>query len=627
MEYFLKWCENLLLSRCILWLLRRITPVNVLLTVYLQGSKERISNVTEGVLTARQPSEEEGTIRMDEAISQQVELWKANLTNKELIDELDELVNSGDESAVEDAFYRTLSFGTAGLRGIIGVGTNRMNIHTVGQATQGLADYLNQSTDGHKPSVAISYDSRINSQLFMRTAASVLAANGIEAHVYPRLEPTPALSFAVRHLGCDAGINITASHNPAKYNGYKVYGSDGCQITSTAAAAIQECISLVDIFNGVSTVDFQEALEDGRIAYIPEETITSFVNAVHDQSVEPAGEDGDVCVVYTPLNGTGLECVTKILDKIGVTDVHLVESQKDPDGTFPTCPRPNPEIREALAEGIKICEQVHPDLLLATDPDADRVGVAVENDGEYVLLTGNEVGVLLLDYLCRERQAQDIMPKDPIAVTTIVSTDMVEPVAQKYGVSVKRVLTGFKYIGEQIGILERYCQEDRFVFGFEESYGYLAGSHVRDKDAIVASMLIVQMARYYRKRGKNLVQAMRDLYQEFGYYVNQTLNFEFEGAEGSRKMASIMESLRGNSPESIGGYPVVQTIDYLPGINGLPSANVLEYRLEGGCKAIVRPSGTEPKIKVYVFANGKTRESAEAARDAIAHAASGLLGL
>lgn len=564
---------------------------------------------------------------MDEAISQQVERWKANLTDETLIGELDQMLASNDQTALEDAFYQTLSFGTAGLRGIIGVGTNRMNIHTVGQATQGLADYLNQSTEGHNPSVAISYDSRINSDVFTRTAASVLAANGVEVHVYPRLEPTPALSFAVRHLGCDAGINITASHNPAQYNGYKVYGSDGCQITSTMAAAIQECITLVDVFQDVRSMDFDAALEEGRIAYIPEETITAFINAVHEQSVEPAGETGDVCVVYTPLNGTGLECVTKILDKIGVTDVHVVESQKNPDGTFPTCPRPNPEIRQALEEGIKVCEEVHPDLLLATDPDADRVGIAVKDGDDYTLLTGNEVGVLLLDYVCRERVAQGRMPADPLAITTIVSSDMVEPVAAKYGVAVKRVLTGFKYIGEQIGVLERYCQEDRFVFGFEESYGYLAGSHVRDKDAIVASMLIVQMARYYRKRGKNLAQAMRDLYVEFGFYANTTLNFELEGAEGQRKMDAIMQGLRQNPPAAFDGHAVEQVLDYEPGLNGLPSANVLEYRLAGGYKAIVRPSGTEPKIKVYVFANGATPLAAQGIRDEIAGAAAGVLGL
>ncbi|MGI6591510.1 MAG: phospho-sugar mutase [Eggerthellaceae bacterium] len=562
---------------------------------------------------------------MEERIRQQVEEWKEHLIDQALIEELDTLLAQDDESDLIDAFYRTLSFGTAGLRGIMGVGTNRMNIYTVGQATQGLADYLNQSTQDHRPSVAISFDSRLNSALFSQTAASVLAANGIEVHIYPRLEPTPALSFAVRHLGCDAGINITASHNPAEYNGYKVYGSDGCQITEKAAEAISECISLVNLFDGVNAVDFNTALEDGRISLIPEETITAFINAVHAQSVEPDDEDGEVRVVYTPLNGTGLECVTKIFDKIGVTDVHLVESQKDPDGHFPTCPRPNPEIRQALEEGIKVCEQVHPDLLLATDPDADRVGIAVKNDADYVLLTGNEVGSLLLDYLCRERIAHGIMPQEPIAVTTIVSSDMVEPIAEKYGVTVKRVLTGFKYIGEQIGILEKYCQEDRFIFGFEESYGYLAGSHVRDKDAIVASMLIVQMARYYRKSGMNLVQAMQKLYEEFGFYVNRTMNFQFDGFEGQQQMKSIMEGLRASAPASIGGYPVTQVLDYLNGVGDLPSSNVLEFRIEGDYKVVIRPSGTEPKIKVYVFSHGVTRDESQAVLEELADAAKGLV--
>lgn len=562
---------------------------------------------------------------MDKEIAQQVEGWKSHLADQTLIQELDTLLTQDNEADLIDAFYRTLSFGTAGLRGIMGVGTNRMNIHTVGQATQGLADYLNQTTQDHRPSVAISFDSRLNSPLFSQTAASVLAANGIEVHLFPRLEPTPALSFAVRHLGCDAGINVTASHNPAEYNGYKVYGSDGCQITEKAAAAIQECISLVDVFDGVNTVDFNTALNDGRISLIPEETITAFINAVHSQSVEPDDEDGDVRVVYTPLNGTGLECVTKIMNKIGVTDVHLVDSQKDPDGHFPTCPRPNPEIAEALAEGMKVCDEVHPDLLLATDPDADRVGIAVKDNDEYVLLTGNEVGVLLLDYLCRERIAHGMMPADPVAVTTIVSSDMVEPVAKKYGVSVERVLTGFKYIGKQIGVLERYCQEDRFIFGYEESYGYLAGSHVRDKDAIVASMLIVQMARFYRKQGMNLVQAMNALYEEFGFYINKTVNLEFTGFEGQQKMQELMDGLRAHPPVTIGEYAVEQVLDYEAGVGDLPASNVLEFQLAGNFKVIVRPSGTEPKIKVYLFAHGDTKDHAQTILTELSEAATALV--
>ena len=407
---------------------------------------------------------------------------------------------------------------------MLGAGTNRMNVYTVGQATQGLCDYLNaHKAEGTTPSVAICYDSRNKGELFARETAAMLAGNGVRAYIYPRLEPTPALSFAVRHLGCDAGVNVTASHNPAKYNGYKVYGPDGCQIASEMADEIQATIQKTDAFDDVKKADFDEAMAAGMIKWISDETLEAFLDAVQAQSVTAAGDDAaQLKLVYTPLNGTGLETVTKILNRIGIDDITVVPEQAMPDGNFPTCPYPNPEMLEALQKGIDLCEQVHPDLLLATDPDTDRVGTAVKNGDEYLLPSGNEMGVLLLDYIGRVRTAEGTMPENPVAVTTIVSTDMVDAVAAKYGIEVRRVLTGFKYIGGVIADLEAEGHPERFVFGFEESYGYLAGTHARDKDAVVASMLICQMARYYRARGKNLAEALEDLYQEHGYYRNKT---------------------------------------------------------------------------------------------------------
>ena len=538
-----------------------------------------------------------------------------------------------DSDALNDAFYRELSFGTAGLRGVLGLGSNRMNIYTVARATQGLATYLNENFD--KPEVAICRDSRNMGEVFMQTAAGVLAANGIKAHLYPRIEPTPALSFAVRDLGCSAGINITASHNPAQYNGYKVYGSDGCQITSEAACAIQNAIDQTDTFNGVRKMSFDEALSQGLAQWIGEDTLDRFLSAVHSQSLDSC-EDGELSVVYTPLNGTGLECVTRILKKINVTDVTVVSEQADPDGNFPTCPYPNPEIREALEKGLELCDNVHPDLLLATDPDADRVGIAVPHDGEYVLLSGNEVGILLLDYICKMRQTRGEDLADKVAVTTIVSSTMVDALAGELGFELRRTLTGFKYIGEQIGMLELAKAENRFIFGFEESYGYLAGSHVRDKDAIVASMLICQMARWHRSQGRDLVDAMEGLYQHYGFYVNKTISKSYPGADGAQKMLDITSSLRESAPSEIAGMSVERIVDYLqsakmPIIGGacdcdvtgacatkdsgssqvLPSADVIEFVLEDGNKIIVRPSGTEPKIKSYLFAKGSTRDEAE----------------
>ena len=552
------------------------------------------------------------------------DLWCKKVTDPELCADLRAMGESGNEEAIEDAFYRNLEFGTAGLRGVLGAGTNRMNIHTVGQATQGVADYINsQKGEGEPGTVAICYDSRINSELFAHTAASVLAGNGIKSYVYPRLQPTPALSFATRFLGCAIGINVTASHNPAKYNGYKVYGPDGCQIASSIADAITEAISQVDMFDDVKTMPFAQAEEAGLANFIGEEVLDAFLDAVYEQHVEQ--EESDLRVVYTPLNGTGLECVTRILKRIGVTDVHVVPEQEKPDGNFPTCPYPNPEIREALECGIALCEQVHPDLLLATDPDCDRVGTAVKDGDDYQLLSGNEVGVLLLDFICRMRKANGTLPEAPVAVTTIVSTSLADAVAAKYGVEMRRVLTGFKYIGGVIAELEQAGAPERFVFGFEESYGYLAGTHARDKDAVVASMLICQMARYYRTQGKNLYQAMQDIYREFGFHHNRTLSYAFEGAAGAQAMASIMAGFRESQPAEIAGLKVLGFLDYQQGVGGLPSANVLQFDLEKGNKVIVRPSGTEPKVKVYLFTVGASAEEAVATGDALAKQMSGYM--
>ncbi len=552
------------------------------------------------------------------------DLWCKKVSDPELCDDLRAMGESGDGSAIEDAFYRNLEFGTAGLRGVLGAGTNRMNIHTVGQATQGVADYINsQKGEGEPGTVAICYDSRINSELFAHTAASVLAANGIKSYVYPRLQPTPALSFATRYLGCAIGINVTASHNPAKYNGYKVYGPDGCQIASSIADAITEAISRVDMFDDVKTMPFAQAEEAGLANFIGEDVLDAFLDAVYEQHIDQ--EESDLRVVYTPLNGTGLECVTRILKRIGVTDVHVVPEQKKPDGNFPTCPYPNPEIREALECGIALCEQVHPDLLLATDPDCDRVGTAVKDGDDYQLLSGNEVGVLLLDFVCRMRKENGTLPEAPVAVTTIVSTSLADAVAAKYGVQMRRVLTGFKYIGGVIAELEQAGAPERFVFGFEESYGYLAGTHARDKDAVVASMLICQMARYYRTRGKNLYQAMQDIYREFGFHHNRTLSFAFEGAAGAQAMANIMAGFRESQPAEIAGLKVQAFLDYQEGVGGLPSANVLQFDLENGNKVIVRPSGTEPKVKVYLFTVGASAEEAVATGDALAKQMSGYM--
>ncbi len=560
----------------------------------------------------------------------ELERWIANVSDEELAAELAEMkkaADAGDDSAAVDAFFQDLAFGTAGLRGTLGAGTNRMNIYTVGRATQGFADYLNANFEN--PSVAIARDSRNKGELFVQVTASILAANGIVAHVYPKISPVPTLSFAVRDLGCSGGICMTASHNPAAYNGYKAYGPDGCQITSEAAKAISASIANTDAFSGVKTMGFDEAVASGMVKWIDDAVLERYYDAVLSKSVSSLSAEqvaeAPLKLVYTPLNGTGLIPVTTVLERAGITDITVVPEQREPNGDFPTCPYPNPEIREAMQKGIDLCEEVHPDLLLATDPDADRVGVACKDGDDYTLLTGNEMGVLLLDYIARMRSERGEDLSDKVAVTTIVSSAMVDALAAEYGFELRRCLTGFKYIGDIITELSDAGQVDRFIFGFEESYGYLSGDHVRDKDAVNASLLICQMAQDYKLRGMNLAQAMRALYEKHGWWLNRTASVSFPGAAGAETMRGIMAKLREQAPSELAGRAVEAVVDYEGGVNGLPSANVVEFDVEGGNKVIVRPSGTEPKIKLYVFAKDADRAAADALLDALEAAGRELL--
>lgn len=547
-------------------------------------------------------------------INELYSLWCSNATDdSDLTNELSAIKN--DSEGISDRFYRELEFGTGGLRGVIGAGTNRMNIYTVRRATQGFADYINEAFEN--PSVAVSYDSRIKSDVFAKATAGVFAANGIKVYIYSELMPTPALSFAVRELGCQAGVMITASHNPSKYNGYKAYGEDGCQLNLESAEKVIKKINALDIFKDVKYMEFDEGLKEGKISYIEQNTIDEYYKNVLAQGINTnLVADSGLKIVYTPLNGTGNKPVRTILDKIGVKNVTVVPEQENPDGNFTTCPYPNPEIREALDLGLKLCNEVKPDLLLATDPDCDRVGIAVpDENGEYVLISGNEVGALLLEYICSERTRLGTMPDKPVAVKTIVTTDIVRKIAEKYNVELIDVLTGFKFIGEQIAILEKNNEENRYVFGFEESYGYLAGTYVRDKDAVIASMLICEMAAFYRTKGISLLQARENMYKAYGVYVHSQQSFTFEGAVGMEKMNSIMSQLRENHPSSIGGLNLTDFEDYLSSkatnvITGktetinLPKSNVLAFRLENNASVIIRPSGTEPKIKAYYTTTG-----------------------
>ena len=544
---------------------------------------------------------------------------QAQLEDPALTKELAQI--AGDDDQIKERFAVALKFGTAGLRGVLGVGTNRMNIYVVRQATQGLANWV--KTQGGNQLVAISYDSRINSDVFAKEAAKVLAANGIKVRIYDALMPVPALSFATRYYGANAGIMITASHNPAKYNGYKAYGPDGCQMTDDAAAVVYAEIQKTDVLAGAKLVSFEEGLASGMIQYVEDACKEALYDAIKARSVRPGlCKTAGLKLVYSPLNGSGLVPVTRVLHDIGITDITIVPEQQYPDGNFPTCPYPNPEIFEALRLGLELAKKSGADLMLATDPDADRVGIAIKcPDGSYELVSGNEVGVLLLDYICQGRIENGTMPKNPVAVKSIVSTPLADAVAKSYGVEMRNVLTGFKWIGDQIARLEKAGEVDRFIFGFEESYGYLAGPYVRDKDAIIGSMLICEMAAYYRSIGSSIKERLEAIYAKFGRYLNKVDSFEFPGLSGMDKMAAIMDSLRKDPPAEIGGYKVTKVTDYEKSEEtGLPAANVLIYALEGGATVVVRPSGTEPKIKTYFTTLGKDLAEAQAQKDKLAEA-------
>ena len=563
--------------------------------------------------------------------------WLENaVEDADLIAELESI--KGNEEEIHERFYKSLTFGTAGLRGVLGAGTNRMNIYVVRQATQGLANYILQKYG--KGAVAISHDSRIKADLFMLEAARVLAGNGIKVYITSELQPTPVLSYLVRYFKCQAGIMVTASHNPAKYNGYKAYGEDGCQMTDVAAGIVYDEICKLDMFKDVKVADFDEALKSGLIEYVCEDVYDTYLEKVMEQQVNPGICKGaDLKVVYTPLNGAGNKLVRKVLNKIGVEEITVVPEQELPDGNFTTCPYPNPEIKEALQKGIELCEKVQPDLLLATDPDADRVGIAVKDyDGSYRLISGNEDGIMLTDYILSSRKANGTLPEKPVLVKTIVTTKLINKLCEKYGCELKNVLTGFKYIGEIILNLEKTGEENRYVFGFEESYGYLAGTYVRDKDAVVASMLVCEMAAFFKKQGKSLAQVIDSLYEEFGYYLNHTSAFEFEGAAGMEKMNNIMAEIRENLPTEIDGRKVVKVSDYLLKYEldtatgtktaiDLPTSNVISFALEGDNEVIIRPSGTEPKIKTYITAVGKNFDDAESIKDSLVEASKKLLGI
>ena len=560
--------------------------------------------------------------------------WLEEVTDPELSAELLSIRN--EEKEVHERFYRSLEFGTGGLRGELGAGTNRMNIYTVRQATQGFAAYL--LTQDEKPSAAISYDSRHQSDVFARETARVLAANGIKVYLYPHLMPTPALSFAVLDRHCTGGVMVTASHNPARYNGYKAYAADGAQISGHVAAAVSEEIEKTDIFRDVKLADFEEALADGRIEYIGDALIERYYAAVMAQALRPElGKAAGLRLVYTPLNGSGLVPVMTVLKRMGHTDITVVPEQEQPNGDFPTCPYPNPEILEAMQLGLNLCEKLGADLLLATDPDSDRVGTAVLQNGTPRLISGNEMGVLLLDYICRTRLELHKMPENPVAVRSIVSTTMTDAIAAHYGVEMRQVLTGFKYIGEQIAHLEAEGHPERFIFGFEESYGYLAGGYVRDKDAVVASMLICEMAAWYKGRGKNLGEALDDLYAQYGFYFNKVDSYTFPGSDGMAKMAALMETLRTELPIAIAGRPVTGHTDYEAGKRyedgegetptGLPTSNVMAFRLGKEGSLVARPSGTEPKLKFYYSLRAADRPTAEKAYGEIKASVEDWLGL
>ncbi|RRF94371.1 MAG: phospho-sugar mutase [Coriobacteriaceae bacterium] len=547
---------------------------------------------------------------ISEEIREEYQRWCQKATiDADLILELMNL----DEAGIEDAFYRDLAFGTGGLRGTIGAGTNRMNVYTVAKATQGLSNYLLHKY-GTTASVVIGYDSRIKSDVFAKIAASVFSSNHISVHIWPKLNPVPTVSYATRYLHTSAGVMITASHNPSKYNGYKVYGDDGCQITTEAATEILKEIEAIDVFD----VQIPEFNVEGNITYIPDEVLTSFIEEVRKQSVVKEEIDRNVAIVYSPLNGTGLIPVTRTLKESGFTNITVVKEQEQPDGNFPTCPYPNPEIREAMQLGLEYCKKVGADLMLATDPDCDRCGIAVRNsEGEYQLLTGNETGLLLLDFICSQRIKNGTMPENPVMIKTIVTSDMGKQIADHYGVRTIDVLTGFKFIGEQIGLLEKQGHVDDYIFGFEESYGYLTGGYVRDKDAVDAAFMICEMFAYYKTHGISLLDKLDDLYRTYGYRLNTLHSYEFDGSVGFEKMQEIMKKFHQGMTE-LGGRQVENTLDYSQGLDGLPKSDVLKYLIEGNSSVVVRPSGTEPKLKVYISISANSMETAKAEEQKIA---------
>ncbi len=567
-------------------------------------------------------------------IKEKYELWLKNaVKDPDLIKELEKI--KGDENAVNDAFYTDLEFGTAGLRGVIGAGCNRMNVYTVAQATQGLAQYVLSQSD--KPSVAIAYDSRIKSDLFARTTAEVFAANGVKVYIYKELMPTPMLSFAIRYLKCDAGVVVTASHNPSKYNGYKAYDETGCQLGPEAADYVLNIMQSVDIFTGVKTSDFDEGLKSGIIEYIGEDVINAFLDRVESSRASKNMDLSNLKIIYTPLNGTGNKPVRRILDRIGIKNIEVVKKQENPDGNFPTVPYPNPEIKQVFEIALEMAKSYKPDILLATDPDCDRVGIAVNVNGNYELFSGNDVGVLLLYYMLSVKKETGKLPKNPVAVTTIVSTGMCKKIAADFGCKLIETLTGFKFIGEQITELAKTNEQDRYILGFEESYGYLAGSYVRDKDAVTASMLICEMTAYYKSKGKNLKQVLFELYEKYGYFFCAQKSFTCEGQSGIEKIKAITEELRANPPAEIAGSKVAVIKDIKTSVCknlktneetkiNLPKSNVLCYYLEDGDSLIVRPSGTEPKIKIYIGAVSDSCEKAEKRREEIIAAGTKLLG-
>ena len=527
----------------------------------------------------------------------------------------------GNDEEIKDRFAVSLKFGTAGLRGVLGAGTNRMNIYVVRQATQGLANWVKKQ--GGSQTVAISFDTRLKSDVFSKTAAGVLAANGIKVRIYDAAMPVPALSFATRYYKCNAGIMVTASHNPSKYNGYKAYGPDGCQMTDDAAAIVYDEIQKTDVLTGAKTMSFAQGVEEGLIRFVDDGCKKAFYDTIESRQVRPGlAKTSGLKLVYSPLNGSGLVPVTQVLKDIGINDITIVPEQEYPNGYFTTCSYPNPEIYEALEAGLKLAEKCDADLMLATDPDADRVGIAMKcPDGSYELVSGNEMGVLLLDYICAGRIEKGTMPKNPVAVMSLVSTPLADAVAKNYGVELRKVLTGFKWIGDQILHLEEAGQEERFIFGFEESYGYLSGSYVRDKDAVVASMLICEMAAYYRSIGSSIKARLEEIYAKYGRYYNKIDSFEFPGLSGMDKMAGIMQGLRDNPPTEFAGLKVTKAVDYKKTEEtGLPAANVLIYTLEDGATIVVRPSGTEPKIKAYFTTLGKDLAEAQEKKEKLSAA-------